>query len=198
MGGGTDDTAAGEIRARLSESIECGKRVLESECVGQAAKTAALVAASLRTGHRAIFFGNGGSAADAQHLAAELIGRLGRERSPLAALSLPTSLSAATAIANDYGYSEVLARELRAHARAGDIAIGLTTSGNSVNVLEALIVARRLGLTTVVLTGQDGGKAHKLADICIRIPTGNTQRVQEMSMHLGHTICEIVERKMIG
>lgn len=197
MAGAAEDTADGQIRAQLSESIECGKRLLESECVGQAAKTATLIAASLRTGHRAIFFGNGGSAADAQHLAAELIGRLGCERSPLAAISLPTSMSAVTAIANDYGYNEVFARELRAHARAGDIAIGLTTSGNSVNVLEALIVARQLGLATVVLTGQDGDKAHELANICIRLPSGNTQRVQEMSVHLGHTICEIVEREML-
>jgi D-sedoheptulose 7-phosphate isomerase len=172
--------------------------MLDSDCLEQAVAAAAQMISTLRAGGRVLFFGNGGSAMDAGHLAAELAGRFYIDRPGLPGLSLADPTASVTAIANDYAFGDVFARQIRALGRPGDIAVGLTTSGNSENVTNALLAAREAGMTAIVLTGASGGKAADLADISIRVPSEDTPRVQEACLHLGHTICEIVEREMFG
>jgi D-sedoheptulose 7-phosphate isomerase len=184
------------VRDRLRECRDVLGRLLESECVAQAAEVAERIVAAFRDGNKVIFFGNGGSSMDAGHLAAEMLGRFYYDRPSLPAISLPDSTAAMTAISNDYSYGEAFSRQLHGVAVAGDIAIGLSTSGNSENVLRALEAARASGVLAVALTGATGGKLRDVADICIRVPTDDTPRVQEACLHLGHTICEIVERRM--
>ncbi len=180
-------------RQRLAEAIAVKQRMLESGFAEQAAEIAWLIIRCLQADGKVIFFGNGGSAQDAGHLAAELTGRFAFDRPGLPALSLPDATAAMTAIGNDYGYDEVFARQVLAIGRPGDVVIGLSTSGNSPNVVRALDAARSAGMTTVALTGADGGKAAAAGDVCVRVPTGDTARAQEACLHLGHTICEMVE-----
>jgi D-sedoheptulose 7-phosphate isomerase len=175
------------VSSRLQETIRVKQDMLDSECIDQAATVAAAMVASLR---------NGGSSMDAGHLAAELSGRFYRDRPGLAGISLSDSTAAVTAIANDYTYDNVFARQVRALGRSGDVAVGLTTSGNSRNVIEALNAADEIGIFTVALTGQSGGKVAGTVDVCIQVPSNDTPRVQEACMHLGHTICEIIEQEM--
>ncbi|HLO93999.1 MAG TPA: D-sedoheptulose 7-phosphate isomerase [Burkholderiaceae bacterium] len=151
------------------------------------------LAAVLRSGHKLLFFGNGGSAADCQHLAAELSGRFQRERRPLAALALTTDSSVLTCVANDYGYDEVFARQVAALGRAGDCAIGISTSGKSRNVLRALAVARSGGLHTVGLSGRDGGYMPSFCDQCVVVPHEDTARIQEAHIFIGHALCAQIE-----
>jgi len=151
------------------------------------------IISALRSGGKVIFFGNGGSAQDAGHLAAELMGRFAFDRPGLAAISLPDATAVMTAVANDYSYDEVFVRQVLAAGRSGDVVVGLTTSGNSPNVARALEVADQAGMTTVALTGACGGKVAGLAQICIRVPSDDTGRIQEACLHLGHSICEMVE-----
>ena len=151
------------------------------------------MAASLAAGGRLLFFGNGGSASDSQHLAAELSGRLRRERQPLAAMALCADSAAVSAIANDYGYAEVFARQVRAHGRRGDCVIGISTSGRSPNVLQGLRAARELGLGSVALLGNDGGEAAALADVAVIVPHADSGRIQEAHIFIGHTWCGQVE-----
>jgi D-sedoheptulose 7-phosphate isomerase len=181
------------IRRRLTESIHAQQQMLESDCVEQAAAVAVRIVEALSGGHKVIFFGNGGSSMDGGHLAAELVGRFRHDRPALPAISLADSTAAMTAIANDYEYADVFARQVRGLGVAGDVLVGLTTSGNSPNVVRALDEGRRCGLLTVVLTGSTGGRVAEVAEICIRVPSTDTARIQEASMHLGHTICELVE-----
>lgn len=148
---------------------------------------------ALRSGGTVLFCGNGGSAADSQHLAAELMGRFARDRAPMSALALTVDTSALTAIGNDYGYDEVFARQLRGIGRPGDVLIGLSTSGNSANVVAALEAARERGIVTIGLTGAGGGKMRTLCDICLCVPSNSTARIQEMHIAVGHMICQIVE-----
>src|SRR5436309_7267518 len=143
------------------------------------ARTAETIAHGLRNGRKVLFFGNGGSAADAQHLAAELVGRFGPDRSPLAGISLSTDTSILTAVGNDYGYEKVFSRQIEALGHAGDMAIGISTSGNSPSVLEALDVARSKGLFTVGFTGESGGKMNGRADVLFLVPSKHTPRIQE-------------------
>ncbi len=180
-------------RARLAEAIAVKQQMVEGPFSVLVVEVARLTIRCLRTGGKVIFFGNGGSAQDAGHLAAELMGRFAFDRPGLAAISLPDATAAMTAIGNDYSYDDVFARQVLAAGRPGDLVIGLTTSGNSVNVVRGLEAARRAGITTVALTGACGGKAATVAQICIRVPSDDTGRVQEACMHLGHTICEMVE-----
>jgi D-sedoheptulose 7-phosphate isomerase len=147
----------------------------------------------LRGGGKVLFCGNGGSAADAQHLAAELMGRFLRDRAPLAAVALTVDTSALTAIGNDYAFDEVFARQLRGLGRPGDALVAISTSGNSANVLKALAVAREAGIVTVGLTGASGGRMAGLCDLCIRVPATRTDRIQEMHIAVGHLICGLVE-----
>ncbi len=186
------------LRARVAESIEAERRLLDSEALPLTALAAGRVVDCLGAGGKVLFFGNGGSASDAGHLAAELLGRFFVDRRPLAAVALAETTAAMTAIGNDYGYAEVFARQVRALGRPGDVAVGLSTSGTSENVVLGLAAAREAGLVTVAFTGAAGGKLADLADVCIRVPSEDTPRVQELCMLLGHTLCEIVERELVA
>jgi D-sedoheptulose 7-phosphate isomerase len=152
--------------------------------------------AALRGGGRIAFFGNGGSAADAQHLAAELVVRYSRARSPIAALALTTDTSALTAIGNDMGFDALFARQIEALCRPGDVCIGLSTSGTSANVLNGLRVARALGCVAAALGGRDGGRLREVADPCLIVPSASTPRIQEMHITLGHMLCGVLEREL--
>jgi D-sedoheptulose 7-phosphate isomerase len=152
--------------------------------------------ASLRSGGKVLVCGNGGSASDAQHFAAELVGRFERERRALASIALTTDTSILTALANDYSYTRVFARQVEAIGRRGDVLIGISTSGGSANVLEAFAVAKAAGLTTVALTGRDGGAVGAAADIHINVPSPSTARAQEVHRTLLHAVCELVEREL--
>ena len=151
-----------------------------------------------RAGGKALFCGNGGSAADAQHLAAEFVGRYLAERRPLPALALNANSSALTAIGNDYGYEQSFSRQFEALARPGDVLVGLSTSGNSRNVVEAFRSARRLEVTTIALTGAGGGKLRECADILLDVPSTETPRIQECHILIGHCLCEAVEKALFG
>lgn len=183
------------LRSNMERCLEVHTRFVEACLPALTAAADALIAA-YRAGHKALFFGNGGSAADAQHLAAEFLGRYLRQRAPLAALALHTNSSALTAIANDYGYEHVFSRQLEALAAPGDVAVGISTSGNSPNVIEALECARRLGLVTIALTGSSGGRLRSLADILIAVPSEETPRIQECHILAGHALCDAVEQAL--
>jgi D-sedoheptulose 7-phosphate isomerase len=181
------------LRANIENSIEIHDHLIV-ECLPSLTAAAAALISSYRAGHKALFFGNGGSAADAQHLAAEFVGRYLRQRDPLPALALNANSSAVTAIANDYGYEQVFVRQLRALAGPGDVAVAISTSGNSPNVVEAVVCARQLGLFTIALTGAEGGRLGKLVDVLVAVPSRETPRIQECHILLGHALCDAVER----
>lgn len=184
------------VRQRFEESVSAKRALLDGGMVDRVAGLAELVADALRSGNKVLFFGNGGSAADATHLAAELVGRYTMERAPLAALSLTDNASSMSAIGNDYAYEETFARQVRGLGRAGDVAIGLSTSGASRNVVLGLRAAREAGLQTAAVTGASGGELADEADLCLRMPATQTARVQECTMLVGHTLCELVERSL--
>jgi D-sedoheptulose 7-phosphate isomerase len=181
---------------RLAESIAVKQAMLDSGVLEQVVEVASEVVAALRAGNKVMFFGNGGSSMDAGHLAAELTGRYAYDRPGLAAFSLSDSTAAVTAIGNDYSYADVFSRQVLALGRPGDVVFGLTTSGTSPNVVRALEVARDAGMLTIALTGASGGHCLRSVAHCIRVPSSDTARVQEACLHLGHTICEVVESTM--
>jgi len=153
---------------------------------------------TLENGNKVLLFGNGGSAADAQHIAAEWVGRFSRERRPLAAIALTTDTSILTCVGNDYGYEQIFARQIRALGRPGDLSIGISTSGNSANVCLATAVAREMGLVTVGFTGSDGGKLGSEVHYHIHVPHIATARVQEVHMMVGHILCELIDENLKG
>jgi D-sedoheptulose 7-phosphate isomerase len=161
--------------------------------IGPAVVAAQALAEALQAGGKVLVFGNGGSAGDAQHLACELVGRFVKERSALPAIALTVDTSILTAVANDYSFKQVFARQIEALGRPGDVALGISTSGESPNVLTALQVAKARGLKTVALTGRDGGSVGRAADIHVNVPDHNTQRVQEVHQTLIHVMCEVIE-----
>lgn len=163
---------------------QCGSTILSVACY---------MIDALDRGHKVIFMGNGGSAADAQHLAAELVGRFTRERQGLAAISLTTDTSILTAIANDYGYDQIFSRQVEALAQNGDVVVGISTSGNSPNVLKAMEAAANKGCILVGFAGNKGGKLYQNTDLCITVPSLVTARIQEMHILIGHILCDIVE-----
>jgi D-sedoheptulose 7-phosphate isomerase len=181
------------LRANIESSIAVHRRLIV-ECLPSLTKAGAALVAAYGAGHKALFFGNGGSAGDAQHLAAEFVGRYLRQRDPLPALALNANSSAVTAIANDYGYEQVFARQLKALAAPGDVAVAISTSGNSPNVLEAIRCAHRLGLFTIALTGAGGGRLGSLVDVLIAVPSQETPRIQECHILIGHALCDAVEQ----
>ncbi|WP_028295790.1 D-sedoheptulose 7-phosphate isomerase [Olivibacter sitiensis] len=156
-------------------------------------KVAGEIGQSIQKGNKVLLIGNGGSAADAQHIAAEFTGRFVKERRPLPAIALTTDTSALTAIANDYGYQQVFARQVAALGQGGDILIAISTSGNSPSILEAVEVAKEKGIKTIGLTGKDGGTLGQICDMHINIPHQATARVQEMHILIGHLLCEYVD-----
>jgi D-sedoheptulose 7-phosphate isomerase len=186
--------AASLIAQVLGEAADLHDAV-RSTAVTPTAEAAEAVINALRRGGKVLVFGNGGSASDAQHFAAELVGRFTRERRALAAIALTTDTSVLTALANDYAFDRVFTRQVEALGRAGDVALGISTSGGSRNVVEALTVARHAGLTTVALTGRDGGAVGAVADIHINVASASTARVQEVHRTLLHAMCELIERE---
>jgi len=185
------------IRESVEQSIALKKSFFDAnqELIAALARE---ITRALSGGGKVLLFGNGGSAADAQHIAAELVGRFRRDRQPLAAVALTTDSSILTALANDYGYEQVFARQVRALGRPGDIAIGISTSGNSPNVLEAIAAARELGLVTAALTGRDGGQLGTAVRFHLNVPHELTERVQEVHIMIGHILCQLVEESLKG
>lgn len=155
-----------------------------------------MIYSSLAAGGQLLIAGNGGSAADAQHIAAELTGRFLRERRPFRATALHANTSSLTAIGNDYGYEHVFARELSAQARPGDVLLAISTSGNSRNILRAIEAAREIGVSVVGLTGESGGEMRAVCDLCLCVPSRSAARIQEMHITMGHAICELVEERL--
>jgi D-sedoheptulose 7-phosphate isomerase len=151
---------------------------------------------TLKRGNKVLLCGNGGSAADAQHIAAELTGRYKSERRGLPGIALTTDTSALTAIANDYGYDRIFDRQLEALANEGDLLIGISTSGNSDNIISALKLAKELGCATVGFSGRDGGKMNEVCDVNLVVPSDNTPRIQEMHILFGHTLCQIIDNEL--
>ena len=176
----------------LSESISL-KQQFAAEQGEKVVDAARMLAEALKGGGKILLFGNGGSAADAQHLAAEFVNRFQIERPPLAALALTTDTSILTAIANDYDFREVFAKQVKALGRPGDVAWGFSTSGASANVAEALSAARQMGLKTLALSGRDGGVVAAQADIALVVPSHNTPRIQELHITIGHVLCDLVD-----
>lgn len=160
------------------------------------AKAGTIIRDALLEGHKILFCGNGGSAADAQHLAAEIVGRFQKERSAYPGMALTVDTSILTAVANDYGYDTVFRRQVQGLGRAGDVLVGISTSGNSKNVLEAIDEAKEKGLSVIGLTGQGGGKMADVCDVCMAVPSHVTARTQEMHIMIGHILCEIAEEQM--
>jgi D-sedoheptulose 7-phosphate isomerase len=183
------------VRLLAAESVALKQRFFEANA-GLLVAAGRRMAECLRGGGRVLAFGNGGSAADAQHLAGELVGRFRRDRAALSAIALTTDSSVVTAIGNDMGYESVFRRQVEAHGRPGDVAVGITTSGRSPNVVQALQVARERGLVTMGLTGGGGGRLPGAVDYLIDVPHADTARIQEVHVMVVHVLCQIVEEAM--
>jgi D-sedoheptulose 7-phosphate isomerase len=188
-----------DFEPRVSRSIQSSIAVKERlladpEIVSIIAKAGEILIGALKQGHKVLFFGNGGSAADAQHIAAEFVGRFAFSRPALPALALSVNSSSLTAIGNDFGFDLVFSRQIEALGRPGDVAIGISTSGNSPNVLRAISAARGIGMHTIALTGCTGGDLKNAADHCICVPSNETPRIQECHILIGHVIAELVEQ----
>ncbi len=185
------------ITRSIQDSIAAKQALLaDSGMLAQIEHAAQVIVSALRSGHRVLWCGNGGSAADAQHLAAELSGRFYYDRPPLNSEALHCNTSYLTAVANDYGYDLIYARMIDGACRQGDVLIGISTSGNSQNIINAFAKAREIGVTTIALTGKTGGQMRALADILLCVPSSDTPRIQESHIMLGHIICEIVESQI--
>ena len=181
-----------KIRGRIEESIQVKQQLLV-RCLPDIEKAAQLLVKAYQTGHQAVFFGNGGSASDALHMTAELVGSYLKRRKALPALALNTNVSTLTALANDYSYEEIYSHQMEAYLHAGDVAVGLSTSGRSPNVQKGLEAAKRLGAKTIGLLGKDGGTIAPLVDVAIIVPSSATDRIQESHILIGHILCELIE-----
>ena len=187
-----------QIRQLFSSSIAAKRQFLRDN-LAPLQQAIELIATALRDGHKLLLFGNGGSAADAQHLAAEFVNRFKIERVPLPAIALTTDTSALTSIANDYGYVQVFSKQVQALGQAGDVALAISTSGQAPNVLRAVAACRRIGVRTIALTGGSGGKLAGVADLVLRVAgTTETARIQETHILVGHVICELVDAQLFG
>jgi len=185
------------VEQRFQESGDV-KRQFVQTYADQILVVADLMVASLRSGGKVLLFGNGGSATDASHIAAEFVGRYDQDRAPLPALALGTDMAAVTCIANDYAFADIFARQISGLGQKGDVAVAISTSGNSPNVVKAVHVARQSGLITVAWTGKDGGQLADLVDHPFIVPSTVTARIQECHITLGHVLCEMVEEKFFG
>lgn len=185
------------IIERFDDSAEV-KRRFAREHADRIAEVAGVMARAFREGRKVLLFGNGGSATDASHLAAEFVGRYHKDRRPLPALALGADMAALTCIANDYTYDDIFARQVRAHGHKGDIAIAISTSGNSPNVLKGVEAARECGLVTVGWTGHQGGKLASLVEYRFVVPSTVTARIQECHITLGHVLCELIEEDLFA
>ena len=183
------------ILKRFKESTDVKARFLK-ENLTKLLEAINLISHTFEAGNKLFFFGNGGSAADAQHLAAEFVNRYIMDRPPLPAVALTTDTSILTSVSNDFAFNEIFAKQLRALGKEGDIAIGISTSGNSPNVLKAFEVAKEMGIKTVAFTGNDGGMLAKMADIPLIVSSTSTPRIQETHILIGHILCEMVEHQI--
>ena len=181
------------IKQRFLDHQEVWQAVMDSDLLDKLAVIASEVKKALANGHKVLFCGNGGSAADSQHLAAEFVGRFQKERKGLPAIALTVDTSILTAVGNDYGYNKVFVRQVEALAQAGDVLVGISTSGNSPNVIEALELAKEKGCYTVGMTAYGGGKMARLCHTCFAVPCKVTARAQEMHILMGHILCELVD-----
>ena len=193
------DSFVQDARQAMVASIAAHERLLGNDMtIEQIAAVSRTLTSALLRQRKVLLFGNGGSAADAQHIAAEFVGRFAMERAALPVMALSVNTSCVTAIGNDYGFDRVFARQIEAFGRPGDVAIGISTSGNSSNVLTGLETARRLGMSTVALTGASGEKMKGVAEVCICAPSEETPRIQECHILIGHVISELVERAIVN
>jgi len=183
------------INTVVAESLEIKRRFF-TERAAELVALADAIAERVRAGGKVLVFGNGGSAADAQHFAGELVGRFTKEGPPIPALALTTDSSIMTAVGNDYGYEHIFKRQVEAHARPADIAVGISTSGNSKNVIEAMKVAKSRGLLTVGMTGEGGGQLAALVDHLFAAPSKDTPRIQEVHHLMNHILCELLEERL--
>ena len=184
-----------KIKDGLFESSQL-KNIIAKSLSTEIKKLADVLIKICKSGGKVILFGNGGSAADAQHIAGELVGRFMKERKAIPAISLSTDTSVLTALANDYGYDAVFARQVEALVSKKDIVIGFSTSGNSPNVIKAIEKANQIGAKTIAFTGKSGGKLDDIVDICIKIPSDKTYRIQECHITIGHILCDLVESSL--
>ncbi len=187
------------IYHQIADSAATKQAILESEPLLDVIEAVAKACVAVyRNGKKTMLAGNGGSAADAQHIAAELVGRYGFDRPSIPSLALTTDSSNLTAIGNDYGYDKVFSRQLEGMSQAGDLFIGISTSGNSQNIINAFESAKARGVTTVALVGRDGGKMAGMADYAIIIPSNSTPRIQEAHILIGHILCDVIEKELFG
>jgi len=192
-----NDNFEDRITSSIEASIAAKEKLLhDAEVVSTIAKVVELMVSALKQGNKLILFGNGGSAADAQHIAAEFVGRFAFNRPALPAMALSVNSSCVTAIGNDYGFDLIFSRQIEALGRSGDVAIGISTSGNSPNVIQALSVAKKMGMSTVALTSSTGGKLKDAVDYCLRAPSNEAPRIQECHILIGHIVSELVEQTM--
>jgi D-sedoheptulose 7-phosphate isomerase len=182
------------VNSIIEESIKTKERLIrQSNTIGE---LGLLISNCINKGSKVYFFGNGGSAADAQHISAELVGKYQEKRKGLPSLALTTNTSVLTAIGNDFGYEFVFERQVESLVGSDDVVVGISTSGNSPNVINGIIAAKEIGAKTIGLTGENGGKLSDIADITLKVPSQNTQRIQECHIMVGHIICDIVENNL--
>lgn len=187
------------VKQRLSETTDLLTRLRDDRALGDfITEVAAVCVHALENGGKIMLAGNGGSAADSQHLAGELVSRFAFDRSPLPAIALTTDTSILTSVANDYGYGEVFARQIQAQGRMGDVFFAISTSGRSANIIQGLRACREAGVVSVGLTGRSGGDMVELCDYCFRVPHDETPRIQEAYIVIGHLVCELVERSIFS
>lgn len=186
-----------EIELSLNESINLKKQLL-SDSVNTINQIADILIDAFKAGNSLYLVGNGGSAADAQHIAGELVGRFKKNRKPLPAVALTTDTSVITAVANDYGYDQCFERQVEALCREGDVVFGLSTSGNSVSILNAIILAGKKKAKTIAFTGKGGGMLKGYVDVCMEIPSSDTARIQECHITIGHILCSIIENELFS
>jgi D-sedoheptulose 7-phosphate isomerase len=185
------------VRKQIEESLKVKTLLLEDENILKSIKeSSSLCCEAIRKDKKIIFAGNGGSAADAQHLAGELVNRFGFERPGLSAIALTTDTSVITSIANDYGFEKLFSRQIEAIGKKGDVLLACSTSGNSANIIEGLKEAKKTGIITIGLTGRSGGKMEQFCDLCIKVPSEDTPRIQEAHILIGHIICSLIENSL--
>jgi D-sedoheptulose 7-phosphate isomerase len=199
VAGGLSEEQISQLAAeRIRASLAAKEGLLAAEPLAEITAAAGLVGGALRDGRKLLIFGNGGSAADAEHIAGEFVGRFVAERRALPAVALTVNTSVLTAIANDYSFEDVFARQVEALGQPGDVAFGLSTSGTSANVVAGLRAGRERGLRTLALTGRGGGTVRELADVCVRVPADDTARIQEGHLLVAHIVCEVAEREIVA
>ncbi|MEW6482929.1 MAG: D-sedoheptulose 7-phosphate isomerase [bacterium] len=186
------------IKERIKETIENLNRLNNENYLRAILETIDVIANAIKKGNKLMLCGNGGSAADAQHIAGEFLCRFYKDRNPISAIALTTDTSVLTSISNDYSYNDVFSRQVKGLGKEGDVLLGISTSGNSENVLQAFKRAKNLNIKTILLTGEKQGRIEEFSDIVIKTPSNNTPRIQEMHLLIEHIICEIIEKEICG